>query len=458
MNPYSFPDDFVWGVATSAYQIEGGVDEGGRGKSIWDTFAELPGRILDGSDASVACDHYHRWPEDVRLLEWLGVDAYRFSIAWPRVMPEGRGSVNEAGLDFYDALVDALLKAGIRPFVTLYHWDLPQKLQDEGGWATRATAESFAEYSAAVGKRLGDRVSDWVTHNEPWCASVLGHGLGEHAPGHRDPTEALRVAHHLLLSHGLSMNALRQVAPGAEVGIVLNLTPAEPATRSKGDIDAARWFDGFFNRWFLDPLFRGRYPEDSIVDRVRQGHLNGPDLAFVQDGDFAVIQAPMDFLGVNYYSRAVMQRSPDGKSVGVQVVPGEGLTDMGWEVYPRGLHELLTRIHSEYRPPKIYITENGAAYGDSPDATGRIADRRRVDYHRSHLQAAHRALAEGVPLAGYFAWSMLDNFEWAHGYERRFGLCWVDFATQARTPKDSARWYREVIANRGVDESALTRT
>jgi len=450
----AFPDGFVWGVATSAAQIEGGVHADGRGESIWDRFAAAPGTIEDGSTPAVACDHYRRWREDVELLKWLGVDAYRLSIAWPRVMPV-EGEVNEAGLDFYDALVDALLAAGIRPFVTLYHWDLPQALQDRGGWASRATASAFVAYTEAVVARLGDRVRDWITHNEPWCIATLGHEEGKHAPGHADPAEALAAAHHVLLSHGWAVDAIRGGAPGAEVGIVLNLTPATPASGDPADHVAARRFDGFFNRWYLDPVLRGRYPEDEIADRVRRGHLPGKTLPFVRPHDMAAIAAPLDFLGVNYYSRIVVCRGDDGRPVGVRTVPKEALTDMGWEVHPQGLEDLLLRLHRDYGPIPLYVTENGAAYGDAPDAAGRIADARRVAYLRGHLAAAHRAIAAGVPLRGYFVWSLLDNFEWAHGYTKRFGLYWVDYETQRRLPKDSAYWYRDVVAGGTVDDDAL---
>jgi len=449
-----FPEGFLWGAATSAHQIEGAFREGGRGESIWDRYAKVAGNIADGSDASVACDHYHRWREDVALLRWLGVGAYRFSIAWPRVVPHGRGAVNSAGLDFYDALIDALLEAEIRPCVTLYHWDLPMALQSSGGWAARETAEAFVEYADAVSARLGDRVSHWATHNEPSCIATLGHENGEHAPGHRAPAEALRVAHHLLLSHGWAVEALRRNSPRAEVGIVLNLTPAWPASPNAADRDAARWFDGVFNRWYLDPLFRGQYPADAVSDRARQGHLEGPGLPFVRAGDLDVISTPVDFLGVNYYSRVVMKSGANGQPESVAMAPKEQLTDMGWEVFPQGLFDLLVRLEREYRPRKIYITENGAAYTDTVDATGRVADARRVEYMRDHLVAAHRALAAGVPLHGYFAWSLLDNFEWAHGYTKRFGLFGVDYTTQARIPKSSAFWYRAVVAANAVDESA----
>jgi beta-glucosidase len=452
MPAYAFPEGFLWGVATSAHQIEGAFREGGRGESIWDRFEATPGRIADGSDASVACDHFHRWREDIDLMKWLGVGAYRFSIAWPRVLPHGRGAVNTAGLDFYDNLVDALVESGIRPFVTLYHWDLPQALQDRGGWGERETAEAFVDYAAAVAGRLGDRVRHWATHNEPWCTATLGHEEGEHAPGHRDPAEALRVAHHVLLSHGWAVKALRESVPGSEVGIVLNLSPAWPASESEADSETARRFDGFFNRWYLNPIFRGRYPEDAIADRVRRGHLTGPDLPFVRPGDLEAVSLPLDFLGLNYYSRTAVRAGEGGDPVGVCLVPREELTDMGWEVFPQGLYDTLLRLKREYGPPKIYVTENGAAYSDGPDSEGRISDLRRVDYLLGHFEAAHRALADGVPLSGYFVWSLLDNFEWAHGYTKRFGLYWVDYDTQRRVPKRSAFWYKKVVAANAVDE------
>lgn len=453
----AFPNDFIWGVATSAHQIEGALSAGGRGESIWDRFASMPGRIADGSDASTACDHYRRWREDLGLMQWLGVRAYRFSIAWPRVMPRGRGSIHAPGFDFYEALVDALLDAGILPFVTLYHWDLPQALQDRGGWSSRETATIFADYAAAVSERLGDRVQHWITHNEPCCVATLGHEEGEHAPGHRDPNEALRVSHHLLLSHGLAVQAIRNNAPDAEIGIALNLAPAWPATPGDADREAARRFDGMFNRWYLDPLYRGRYPDDVIADRVRRGHLEPAArlaLPFVRERDLETIAAPLDFLGVNYYTRMVLQAGADGDPIAVRAVPVTELTDMGWEVFPQGLYHLLMRLQEEYKPPKIYITENGAAYGDGPAADGWTNDARRIAYMNSHLQEAHRAIADGAPLRGYFAWSLLDNFEWAHGYTKRFGLYWVDYVTQRRNPKASAYWYRDLITSSVLSDGA----
>ena len=455
MTRHQFPDGFVWGVATSAQQIEGGRREGGRGDSIWDRFAAIPGKIEDGSNSDVACDHFHRWRDDIEIMRALRLGAYRFSIAWPRIFPEGRGARNEAGLDFYDSLVDGLLEAGIRPFPTLYHWDLPQALQDRGGWGERDTASAFAEYAAAVSRRLGDRIGHWATHNEPWCAATLGHEEGHHAPGHVDPAEALRAAHHLLLSHGWATQAIRREVPTAEVGIVLIHCPAYPETDSESDIDAARWFDGFFNRWYLDPVFRGSYPADAIADRVAAGHLVGPELPFVREGDLAAISTPLDFLGLNYYSRSVMKAGPDGRRADVKMAPPEELTDMGWEVYPQGLHDGLLRVYRDYAPRKIYVTENGAAYDDPADAEGRVADPRRVAYFREHLLALRRAIADGVPMAGYFAWSLLDNFEWGFGYKMRFGLCAVDSTTQQRTPKESAFWYRDVAMNNAVCDETI---
>jgi beta-glucosidase len=448
----AFPSDFLWGAATSAHQIEGALDEGGRGESIWDRLEATPGRIADGSDARIACDHYHRWREDVGLMSELGVNAYRFSVAWPRVLPAGRGAVNAEGLDFYDRLVDTLMEDEIVPFVTLYHWDLPQQLQERGGWMSRDTVAAFADYTHAVTARLGDRVKHWMTHNEPWCVAHLGYDSGEHAPGMKDPAGALAAAHHLLLSHGRACPVIRENVSGAQVGIVLNLTPSMPATDRPEDEDASRWFDGFFNRWYLDPLFRGRYPDDVIADRIAAGHLRTPQPPFVRPGDMETIAAPMNFLGINYYSRVVMRAGADGRAQAVAMAPDEKLTDMGWEVYPQGLTDLLGRIHREYGPETIYITENGAAYGDGPDKLGRIADTRRIAYMEAHIRACHRAIAAGVPLAGYFAWSLMDNFEWTHGYTMRFGLYWVDYHTQRRIPKDSSVWYHGVIAANAIND------
>ncbi len=446
MRPDHFPDGFLWGVATSAQQIEGAFDEGGRGESVWDRYATVPGNIADGSNAKVACDHYHRWREDLDLLKWLGVGSYRMSISWPRVLPQGHGLVNTAGLDFYDTLVDQLLAAGIQPFVTLNHWDLPQALQERGGWRSRATVSAFTDYVDAVSRRLGDRVRHWVTHNEPWCIAHLGYEQGAHAPGMRDPLASLRVAHHVLLSHGQSVEILRRNSARAEIGIVNILTSVHPASDSEVDRDAARHLDGAFNRWYLDPLYRGRYPEDAIADRLALGHLERAELPFVEPGDLEVIATPTDFLGVNYYSRSVVKAGVSGAPVAVQVVPDDALTAMGWEVYPQGLKEVLERVTRDYSPPAIYVTENGAAFADESGPSGPFADARRVEFLRSHIASAQSALAAGVPLRGYFAWSLMDNFEWSQGFEKRFGLFHVDYSTQRRTPRESAYWYRDLVS------------
>jgi beta-glucosidase len=453
-----FPPGFLWGVATSAFQVEGASTADGRGESIWDRFASAPGAIEDGSDGSVTCDHYRRWPEDVALMRSMGLNAYRFSIAWPRVQPLGKGAPNPAGLDFYDRLVDALLEAGIAPMATLHHWDLPQALQDRGGWGSRDTAAAFVDYTHAVSMRLGDRVRQWVTHNEPWCMASLGHELGVHAPGLRDPALSLRVAHHLLLSHGWAVPALHRNAPRAEVGIVLIASEVEPLTQSEVDRDAAREFDGSFNRWYLDPVFRGKYPADAIEDRVRRGHLPAGELPFVEPGDLRAISVPLDFLGLNYYSRTVVSGmpGPGGEAAprAVAMAPREALTDMGWEVWPQGLEDILVRIHRDYRPPRIYVTENGAAFADGPNGDGHVHDVRRREYLAGHLRALERAIAAGVPVAGYYHWSLLDNFEWGHGLTKRFGLVHVDHATQRRTLKDSAQYYRAVATRNVVPDDA----
>ncbi|MBI5168392.1 MAG: beta-glucosidase [Candidatus Eisenbacteria bacterium] len=446
----SFPAGFRFGVATSAQQIEGAAREDGRGESVWDHCAAKPGFVKDRSDASRACDHYHRWRDDIALMRELGISAYRFSTGWSRVLPTGEGAPNEAGLAFYDRLVDGLLEAGITPFLTLDHWDLPQALDEKGGWGSRATVDAFVAYADVVSRRLGDRVKHWITHNEPWCVATLGHELGAHAPGRRDPAEALRVAHHLLLSHGRAVPVLRANSAGCEAGLTTMVTHVEPASTSAEDRDAARRLDGSFNRWFLDPLHRGAYPADAVADRVRRGHLASAEIPFVHDGDLRTIAVPADFLGINYYSRAVVKAGPDGEPVGVPQAPPEQLTEMGWEVWPQGFFDVLTRLTRDYAPKQIHVTENGAAFADPPASDGVVADPRRVDYLRTHLLAAQRAIEAGVPLAGYFAWSLMDNWEWAEGYTKRFGLYAVDFESQQRTAKHSARFYRDVVAAHAV--------
>ncbi len=439
MSPHPFPDDFTWGVATSAFQIEGATLEGGRGRSIWDTFCATPGKVEGGANADVACDHYHLWPQDLDLMRSLGLDAYRFSIAWPRVQPSGRGPANAAGLDFYERLVDGMLQRGLAPHATLYHWDLPQALEDLGGWRNRDTAYAFAEYAALVAERLGDRVTSYATLNEPWCSAYLGYGAGNHAPGVRDWRAHLQAAHHLLLAHGLAMPELRRFAPATEAGIVLNLYPSYPGSDDPEDVAAAHLYDGFFNRWYLDPLFHGRYPDD-----MWQGY--GADAPKVHDGDLAIIAAPNDFLGVNYYSRAVLVHAPQSPYPHVDHLPVEGeRTAMDWEVYPKGLTDLLLRLHRDYAPPKLYITENGAAYPDIPGPTGMVNDQARLSYIKRHIEAVAEACAGGAPVKGYFAWSFMDNFEWAYGYTQRFGIVHVSYGTQQRQPKASALWYADFI-------------
>ena len=439
----SFPAGFHWGVATASYQIEGAVSEDGRAPSIWDTFAHTPGAVRDGDTGDVADDHYHRWREDVELIAGLGVDLYRFSLAWPRLQPSGRGALNQTGVDFYSRLVDALLERGVQPWVTLYHWDLPQALQDRGGWAERDTAERLAEYAALVAAELGDVISEWITLNEPWVIAFQGHAHGTKAPGVRDWPTALRASHHALLAHGLATQALRAVAPAARVGITLNLAPVEPSSDHPADAQAAARMDGHLNRWFLDPVLRGRYPDDMLdLYERRCGRLD-----CIEDGDLSLVAAPTEFLGVNYYApmrvRADAERGPLG--VG-PAPPGPHTTAMGWEVDPDGLRRVLTRIAREYGDVAIAITENGASYDDPPATNGRVGDPQRTAYLKSHLAALRAAVEDGVRVERYFVWSLLDNFEWEWGYDKRFGIVHVDFGTQRRTPKDSALWYRDYIA------------
>jgi beta-glucosidase len=427
---------FVWGAATAAYQIEGAVTEDGRGESVWDRFSATPGKVRNGDSGAIACDFYHRYPQDIELMQELGLDAFRFSIAWPRILPDGRGRVNEAGLDFYDRLVDDLLAVGITPFPTLFHWDTPQALEDAGGWTTRATAEAFVEYADVVSARLGDRITHWTTHNEPWVVAWIGHAWGQHAPGRTSEPDAIAAAHHLLLSHGWAVDVLRSASPEAEVGIVLNLEHVDAASGSAADLDAAREMDGMANRWFLDPLFKGAYPSDMrYVPPVR-------------DGDLAAISKPIDFLGVNNYFRFVVRAGMNGDGPQVVKDPDAPMTDMGWEVHPDSLHSLLVRVARDYAPRAIYVTENGAAYGDIRGHDGEVHDPERTAYLEGHINAVLRAAEDGVPMKGYFVWSFLDNFEWSLGYSKRFGIVYVDYPTLERVPKDSFYWYRDLIASR----------
>jgi beta-glucosidase len=446
-----FPDGFVWGAGTSAYQVEGAAHEDGRGESMWDRFAHTPGNVANDEHADVTTDHYHRWQEDVGILAELGLGAYRFSIAWPRVQPPGRGPVNPAALAFYDRLVDALLERGIQPCVTLYHWDLPQALEDDGGWLSRSTAARFAEYASLCFRAFGDRVRTWFTINEPWVASTLGYRLGIHAPGHRSLRESLAASHHLLLAHGLAVRSFRAAGTGGRIGIVLSQSPTYPATSSDGDAVAARGSDGYTNRWYLDPVLAGAYPEDMLE---LWGRLVG-GLPEIAPDDARTIGTPSDFLGVNYYARRVIGagRSDDGLPWRVMPAdPAMPRTDTGWEITPHALFDQLVRMRAQYGDVPILVTENGAVFLDQPNPDGRTFDQGRSAFIRDHLVAIHRVIEAGVRVQGYFAWSLLDNFEWAEGFRSRFGLVHVDYPTGRRLIKESGRWYARVAAANAVEE------
>ncbi len=448
MNKLSFPKDFIWGVAASAYQIEGAWNEDGRGVSIWDTFSHIPGKVVNNENGDVTAGHYHRWKEDVALMSELGVKAYRFSTAWPRILPEGKGRVNQKGLDFYDRLVDELLRRGIEPYVCLFHWDLPQPLQDQGGWPNRKTSVHFAEYARVTAERLGDRVKTWFTHNEPWVAAFVGHLFGEHAPGKKDLGVAVKAMHHLLLSHGLATDAIRAAAKGpVKIGITLNLNPVHPATDSKKDLEAAQRVDLFTNRIVLDPLLKGTTPlQDSALTKILTARL-------IQDGDLQKIRQ-LDLLGINYYSRSVMKHSNSLPVVNAEQVQPVGNEYSGmWEIYPEGMHETLKMVW-DYQPAcELMVTENGIPVPDGMDLDGRVRDERRIRYLQSHIAQVHRAIEDGIPIKGYFHWSLLDNFEWALGYGQRFGLVYVDWKTQKRIIKDSGRWFAKVIQENGTIEA-----
>ena len=438
-----FPRHFLWGAATASYQIEGAVHEDGRGSSIWDDFANTPGKTYQGHNGEVAADHYHRIAEDTDLMAQLGLGAYRFSIAWPRILPEGRGTINSAGLDFYDRLVDALLAKGIVPFATLYHWDLPSSLEREGGWLNRATAYAFAEYAEIVTRRLGDRVVNWITLNEPWCSAYLGYGIGVHAPGLSDRQAAIDAAHHLLLGHGLAVPRMRAHLPStAQVGITLVLNQiygADERAETLRDVELANEFS---NGWFLDPIYRGTYPERFFEHMA----LNPPP---IQQGDLDSISAPLDFLGVNNYSRILVRGTRTqplaDQFESVSPIPNACYTDMGWEIYPNGLRDVLVNVGRNYPVGKLYVTENGAAFPDAWDGGDTVSDPRRVDYLRAYITGCAEAVEQGAPLSGYFVWSLMDNFEWSEGYAKRFGLVYIDYPTQRRVIKESGRWYAALL-------------
>lgn len=453
-----FPKNFIWGAATASFQIEGAWNEDGKSESIWDRFSHTPGKVLNQDNGDVAIDHYHRFKEDIALMSELGLQAYRFSIAWPRILPDGRGRINQAGIDFYSRLVDELLSANITPYATLFHWDLPQCLYEKGGWPVRSTAEAFVEYTDVITRALGDRVKNWMTHNEPAVVANLGYLIGEHAPGFKDDlASTVKTAHHLLLSHGWAVPVIRQNSPGSEVGIVLNMGYNPPASPSRADRNSVNDQDAIWFRIYMDPLSGRGYPSD-LLDNLATNKVfpdSGP--SYIQPGDMDIISTLIDFMGINYYTRRVVRSTeiPEEENLPRTVYPApmndENYTEMGWEVYPQGLLQVLGRMHFEYQVPKLYITENGCSYSDGPGSDGLVHDRRRTNYLHEHFRVAHQAVQMGIPLQGYFVWSLFDNFEWSFGYSQRFGIIWVDYETQQRIIKDSGLWYKKVILNNAVE-------
>ncbi|MCX8003056.1 MAG: GH1 family beta-glucosidase [Anoxybacillus mongoliensis] len=444
-----FPKDFIWGAATSSYQIEGTATGEDKIYSIWDHFSRIPGKVANGDNGDIAIDHYNRYVDDIALMKALHLKAYRFSTSWARLYSETPGKFNEKGLDFYKRLVHELLENDIEPMLTIYHWDMPQALQEKGGWENRDIVYRFQEYASFLYENLGDVVKKWITHNEPWVVTYLGYGNGEHAPGIQNFTSFLKAAHHVLLSHGEAVKAFRAIGPkDGEIGITLNLTPGYAFdSQDEKAVDAAKKWDGFMNRWFLDPVFKGQYPEDML--EVYKDYL--PDV--YQDGDLQTIQQPIDFFGFNYYSTATLKDWKKGEREPIvfeHVSTGRPVTDMNWEVNPNGLFDLMIRLKNDYGDIPLYITENGAAYKDRVNEQGEVEDDERIAYIREHLIACHRAIEQGVNLKGYYVWSLFDNFEWAFGYDKRFGIVYVDYETLARIPKKSALWYKETIMNNGV--------
>lgn len=458
----SFPEGFAWGLATASYQIEGAVDEDGRGPSIWDTFARTPGKTANGDTGDIATDHYHLYEQDVDLMAEMGLTHYRFSIAWPRIQPTGSGAFNQAGFDFYQRLVDKLLENNIQPWVTLYHWDLPQPLEDAGGWPVRDTAERFADYAAETYERLNDRIQFWTTLNEPWCTAYLGYGNGVHAPGRVDPPAAIAAVHHLNLAHGLGIERMRSINADRQLGITLNTPIVAPATDSPEDKDAARRSDGFGLRIFLDPILLGRYPED-IVEDLRP-HV---DLSFLKEGDEKLIAQPIDVIGINYYNPSTVRKRTEPLPADARpaMYPGcediesvkQGFpeSDMGWEIEPDALRRLLVKISTNYPATPLYVTENGMACKDVVAEDGTVDDPDRISYYDGHLRSCLQAIEEGVDLRGYFGWTFTDNFEWSFAFTKRFGLVYVDYATQERIPKSSAAWYTSVAKSNALPEAAV---
>jgi beta-glucosidase len=452
MPEIEFPEGFRWGAATASYQIEGGWNEDGKGESIWDRFAHTPGRVKNGDTGDVACDSYHRFGDDLALLQAMNLNSYRFSISWPRVLPNGSGAPSTKGLDYYSAMVDALLAAGIRPFPTLYHWDLPQSLEDRGGWPERDTAWRFADYAEIVMRRLADRVPDWMIFNEPAIFTTLGYLAGYHAPGRKDPGDFLRATHSVNLAQGEAFRAMRSVRSDLRIGTAFSMSPCEPERDTEADAAAAERYHAFTNLWYLETALAGRYPE---------AYLEGPplDTLGVEEGDFERMRAPLDFIGINLYSRTLVRNAPEARG-GLEAFPTGPMggdvgprTDFGWEVWPDALYDMIARITADYDRPVIEVTENGCSYADGPDANGVIHDQRRIEFFRGYLAAVARAIRDGADVRGYHAWTLLDNFEWTEGYHQRFGLAWVDFPNTLRTLKASGRWYGEVAAANGFDEA-----
>ncbi len=448
MSELIFPEDFIWGTSTSAYQIEGGYNEDGKGESIWDRYTHIPGTILNMDTGDIACDHYHLYEKDVKLLKDLGIKSYRFSISWTRIFPDGRGEANRKGMDFYIKLVKLLKDNGIIPAITLYHWDLPQKLQDIGGWANREVAELFVQFASYVFKNLGDMVPIWITFNEPWISSFIGYWYGGHPPALKDLSLALQAAHNIMLAHGMTVRAYREMGLKGEIGITLNLNPVYPASEDENDYLAANRYSDFLNAWFLDPILKGRYPEQLF-------HLfsNYASLPVIQSEDMNIIHTPIDFLGVNSYTLSSVKYDP--KNLPLQLTfadTGKAKTDTDSEIYSEGIYDLLLYLHKEYNGIKIIITENGAAFKDYVDENGEINDEDRINYLKEHIYQVYQALKDGVNLAGYYIWSIMDNFEWRVGYSKRFGLVYVDYKTQERIIKKSGLWYKKVIQRNGIDE------
>ncbi|MCF8009143.1 MAG: beta-glucosidase [Halanaerobiales bacterium] len=446
MNKNKFPKNFIWGTATSSYQIEGAYDKDGKGISIWDTFSHIKGNIYNNDTGDKACDHYNRYKEDIKIMKELGIKSYRFSISWPRVLPNGKGEVNQKGLDFYKNLIDELLKAGIEPVVTLYHWDLPQALQNNGGWENKEIINAFHEYAKLILSEFNDKVKTWITINEPFVVAFNGNSRGEHAPGIKNHKIALQVAHNLLISHGEAVKLFREMNLKGKIGISLNLTSTYPNTDKKEDINAAKLLEEYINGWFLDPIFKGRYPKKlSKIYRDKYGPINK------LSKDFDIIKQKIDFLGINYYTRALVKHNPDSKFYNIETIKtnDSNYTAMDWEIYPDGLYDLLIKINKKYTDLPIYITENGAAFNNQLD-NGKIHDENRIEYLYKHFKKTLKAIKKGVPVKRYYVWSLMDNFEWAYGYSKRFGLIYIDYSTQKRFFKDSAYWYKKVINSNSI--------